>query len=66
MTTIPKAKMSASGVALSPLSRTSGAAHASVYPFTFVTRIEFSPRTMEVSPKSVKQAWPSWSTRMLG
>jgi len=64
--TIPKEKMSASGVTLSPLSRTSGAAQASVYPFTFVTRTEFSPRTTDASPKSVKRALPLWSTRMLG
>ena len=66
ITIIPRAKTSASGVPLSPLSRTSGAAHASVYPFTGVARTEFNPRTSEVSPKSVKRAWPSWSMRMLG
>jgi len=66
ITIIPRAKISASGVALSPFSRTSGAAHASVYPFTGVTRKELSPRTSEVSPKSAKRAWPSWSMRTLG
>lgn len=66
ITTIPKEKMSASRVTLPPPLRISGAVHLAVYPCAWDTRSELTPRTIEASPKSVKQARPLRSTRILG